>query len=87
MVDEEHGDGEQNDDVHDDVEHETERSPDSGRNGTPARCAACGARLDAGDWHPTVGHTDPNETYQIVRFCSGECRDEWRTTPEERDET
>lgn len=55
----------------------TDVPPDSTGDGAGDRCANCGAQLDSGDWHPTIGHTDDDGTYRIVRFCSEACRDEW----------
>lgn len=55
-----------------------------GARGTPTRCAICGAHLDPGTWHPTVGHTEPGGMYRIVRFCSDECHDAWTPEREER---
>ncbi|WP_436346431.1 DUF7576 family protein [Natronorubrum sp. FCH18a] len=50
---------------------------------SPDRCATCGTSLDPGSWHPTVGYTDSDGTYRIVRFCSDACHHEWRTSREE----
>lgn len=55
-------------------------------SGSPDRCATCGTSLEPGDWHPTVGYTDPDGTYRIDRFCSDACRDEWRATLEGADD-
>lgn len=46
---------------------------------TPTRCAVCGRRLDPGTWHPTVGDTDTDGTYRIVRFCSEDCHQTWNS--------
>ncbi len=53
---------------------------DTDQGDTPTHCGTCGTRLDAGSWHPTVGQTDPDGTYRILRFCSDECRRRWDTT-------
>lgn len=58
--------------------------PDLSSGETGDCCANCGARLDPGDWHPTLGHTDADGTYRIVRFCSEACRDEWRAAHDDR---
>ncbi|WP_126663938.1 DUF7576 family protein [Haloterrigena salifodinae] len=54
---------------------------------TPARCENCGTSLDRGNWHPTVGWTDSDDTYRIARFCSDTCRDEWRPPREGTDDS
>lgn len=54
-------------------------------DGAPAECAVCGTPLDRGAWHPTVGYTGPDGTYDIVRFCSDGCRDDWQADRERPD--
>lgn len=58
-------------------------SPESAESSTPDHCAVCRTRLDRGAWHPTVGHTGPDGRYRIVRFCSADCRDGWRSAHED----
>lgn len=68
-------------------EHDNGRPPETAENGASGHCATCGTRLAPGRWHPTIGHTDTDGAYRIIRFCSDECRDDWRTTHEESEDT
>lgn len=61
------------------MNHETgtDVPPDPPEDGAGNRCTNCGTRLDPGAWHPTIGYTDADGIYRIVRFCTEACRDEW----------
>ena len=68
-----------------DDDQDTGLPSDAAESDPLAYCATCMTGLNSGSWHPTISHTDQDETYHIVRFCSDECREEWCSTRADRD--
>lgn len=67
----------------DDENGTDDTQPETADDDGDERCETCGTRLSSGSWHPTIGHTDADGAYRIVRFCSDACREEWHATHEE----
>ncbi|WP_449405167.1 DUF7576 family protein [Haloarcula amylovorans] len=51
----------------------------TGSKSSKTQCEWCGEKVNCDMWHPVASGTAKDGTFQLFRFCSEECRENWVT--------